>query len=276
MWTVNEATSRYYQNQVDRCLVNDKEFDEFKRRPHYNGIVGMASTWQAEIWYNNIKDNHPNVLAMMESFKKNDEIGSPSDDNMWDSGEYGLISSSTLRYLHTLCDIEKHFGSLDGKTVAEIGVGYGGLCFVMGLYFNLKEYHLVDLDNVILLARKYLSKLNFGTDISFSTPFINHKICDTVCNTQNNTEELRLYDKKEYDLVISEFCISEMDDKGIDDYYEKYLSKSKNIYLLMNMWDEVRKERFINKVEKDFNLEMLKEFPETPEWPNYLMIGKRS
>ena len=70
----------------------------------------------------------------------------------------------------------------------------------------------------------------------------------------------RLYDKKEYDLVISEFCISEMDDKGIDDYYEKYLSKSKNIYLLMNMWDEVRKERFVNKVEKDFNLEMFKEF----------------
>ena len=42
----------------------------------------------------------------------------------------------------------------------------------------------------------------------------------------------------------------------------------------MNLHDELRKSNFIKKVEKDFDIEVLEEFP-VSRWPNYVIIGNK-
>jgi hypothetical protein len=57
------------------------------------------------------------------------------------------------------------------------------------------------------------------------------------------------------------------------EFYEKYVTKSKNIYLHMNLHDEVRKSNFLNKLSDDFDYTISEEFPKT-HWPNYVIKGK--
>ena len=201
-----------YSHSVNRFLVSEQDFLEFKSNPNYNSIVGMAADWQAEVWYNNIKDNFPSIFNRMDEFIVNDTVGKPA---LWES-ETGPISPSTLRYLHTLCDVKTHFGSLNNKSVVEIGVGYGGLCYMLHTYYDLLDYHLVDLDNVILLTRKYLSSIGMHKSISYPSGMQNmHTL------SEGSLEEIRGQPQGwSYDLAISEFCLSEMDDAGIDDYYD--------------------------------------------------------
>ncbi len=275
MWTVETGVFLNYVHAVNKCLISESCFSSFKRDAGYNSIVGMAREWQAEIWFNNIKENFPAIFKRLDDFKHNDSVGEPE---LWDSKEAGLISPSTLRYLHTLCDIQKHFGLLDNKTVVEIGIGYVGLCYMLHTYYQLENYHLVDLENVVTFARKYLNSLNMNKSISFECPYKPVEIPDEFrieTKTSNNCEEvMAVKGDSSYDLAISEFCLSEMDDEGIDDYCEKFLFTSENIYLLMNLHDEKRKNRCINKIQEVFDVELLPEFPES-EWPNYVVVGKK-
>jgi putative sugar O-methyltransferase len=266
MWTVEPGIALGYSNAVNNFLVSEELFAGFKSHPHYNSIVGMARDWQAEEWYNNIRDNFPSIFNRLEEFKTNDTVGEPE---LWGS-DSGPISPSTLRYLHTVCDIKTHFGSLNGKEVVEIGVGYGGLCYMLHTYYDLINYHLVDLDNVITLVRKYLDRIGMHKSISFNSGMQNIQTY-----SHNRRDEFRMHqDAIKYDLCISEFCLSEMDDAGIDYYYQRYLLNSENIYLLMNLHAEPRKSDFIKKVEKDFDVDVLDEFP-VSEWPNYVIVGKK-
>ena len=266
MWTVSPGLALGYSHSVNRFLVSEPDFLGFKSNPNYNSIVGMAADWQAEVWYNNIKDNFPSIFNRMDEFIVNDTVGKPA---LWES-ETGPISPSTLRYLHTLCDVKTHFGSLNNKSVVEIGVGYGGLCYMLHTYYDLFDYHLVDLDNVVLLTRKYLNRIGMHKSISYASGMQNMHT-----RSFGSEEEVNMQPHGfTYDLAISEFCLSEMDDAGIDDYYDEYILTSNSIYLLMNMHDELRKANFIKKVEKDFDIEVLEEFP-VSDWPNYVIIGSK-
>ena len=162
-----------------------------------------------------------------------------------------MISSDTMHRINTLCDIEKYFGGLNNKNVVEIGVGYGGLCFVLSSFYDIKSYELVDLDNVVALSKKYL----------------------TALNVEANSGET-----EDFDLTISEFCIAELDNKGISDYYQRYIQKSKSIYLMMNpvphKWPEKRLSDFHDILTEDFEIEIHEEFPKMVDF-NYLIIGHK-
>ncbi len=162
-----------------------------------------------------------------------------------------MISADTMHRINTLCDIEKYFGGLNGKNVVEIGVGYGGLCFALSSFYDIKSYELVDLDNVVELSKKYLSTLGVELDSS---------------------------ETEDFDLTISEFCIAELDNKGISDYYQRYIQKSKSIYLMMNpvphKWPEKRLSDFHDILEESFEIEIHEEFPKVVDF-NYLIVGNK-
>jgi len=154
----------------------------------------------------------------------------------------------TIRYIFSLCYIKEHFGNLDNMVIGELGVGYGGLAFVIGTYYKPKSYHLFDLPDVQSLALKYLKKLDIpATDTFPDVPM---------------------------DLFISEFCLSEFDDTDIYLFYDKYIKNSKRIFLTMNLIDEVRKQKFIKRMNMDFDMEI---YPEThgTNFPAYVIIGKK-
>jgi len=247
-WDVNRIIVNHYSDIVDDAINNESTFKNFKRNSKYNSIVGMCNELQAKKWLERAEKEFPQIIESIDTFKKNDTIGNPG---LWDSKKYGMISSDTMHRINTLCDIEKYFGGLNNKNVVEIGVGYGGLCFVLSSFYDIKSYELVDLDNVVALSKKYL----------------------TALNVEANSGET-----EDFDLTISEFCIAELDNKGISDYYQRYIQKSKSIYLMMNpvphKWPEKRLSDFHDILTEDFEIEIHEEFPKMVDF-NYLIIGHK-
>lgn len=246
MWLASNDTQTRYEQAVKEAILSEDKFKTFKSNSNYNCIVGMSDEWQAPLFYEIIKTTNPEVFKNLDKFKGNDIIGSPL---MWHSNEGHNISPNTLRYLKTLCDLKNNFGPLDGFVVTELGIGYGGLSYVINVDSNLKDYVLCDLPNVQELAQKYLNHFDIKSTI-----------------------DRNKYDK--FDLFVSEFCLSEFNDEGIYTFYNDLVVKSDRIYLTMNLHDEDRKAKFIERIKVDFNITILDENPKT-RWPNYIIIGKK-
>lgn len=241
MWLASNDTQSRYTQSVNNAI---NSFDNFKSNPDYNCIVGMSENWQAPLFYDFIKEHNKEIFDKITKFIKNDSIGEP---NLWISEDGLSISPNTLRYIKTLVDLETYFGNLDNFTIAELGVGYGGLACIVNSHNTIKNYVLLDLPNVQNLAGKYLKTLNINS------------------STQKQNK---------YDLFISEFCLSEFDDNSIYEFYNESIIKSDRVYLTMNLHDEIRKKNFLDKISQDFKIMILDEYPKT-HWPNYIIIGEK-
>jgi len=301
MWNVQDVNAMSYMSVVDDALIYDDVFKEFKQNRYYSAIVGGQSDEDGAKWFiERIKNNDP-VDSKIETFKKNDTIGDPA---LYDSKEYGLIASSTLRYINSLLTIQEHLGDLNGKDIVEVGVGFGGLCYVLSSYYDLKSYRLVDLPNATLLALKCLAKLDVDNLViershqevnlkyeergktagDFRGKFDTEKWPVSIIeNRRKNNRDFQInFNHPKFDLLISEYCITEMDDAGIDSFYEKYIQHSENIYIFSNLWDKKRKEAFLSRLDEKFKLivfddpmpQEIKICPE-PEKMNQVIIGKK-
>ena len=291
MWNVQGTTVLNYLAAVDDCLIHNEVFEIFKSHAHYTSIVGMSSPSQAEEWIKRIREKE-SIHRRIEQFKKNDIVGKPA---LFDSKEYGLISPNTLRYINSLCDIHENFGNLNDKNIVEIGIGYGGLCYILSTFYELNSYRLVDLPNVVLLATKYLNQLGVdnieiernkeevnliwedgGYRESYKKLIEKEELKLSITETINKNRRMVSIDLQppSFDLFISEFCLSEMDDEKIDNLYDQYIQFSKNIYIFSNLWDENRKEKLLNKLSEKFDITLLNEFPIDPNHDNYIIMGK--
>lgn len=248
MWNAPDTSKLQYEKVVETALMDSITFEKFKTHPHYAEIVGIGSheDYMCDGFIEFIM-KYPHIFSKIETFKKNDEIGGPR----LISTSVGNISTTNLRYIQSLCIINERFGALDGKIIGELGIGFGGLCYIiMSFYSHIKQYYLLDLPSVQKLTLKYLKRMKTDTsNISCSIP-------------------------EELDLFISEYCFSEFDDWDMHIFYEKYISKSKAIYLRMNLHDEHRKQEIIHYLNQEFDLEIFPEYPSS-NFPNYIIIGRR-
>lgn len=232
-----------YKNICKLAYINDESFNKFKSNNHYNSILEHVSKEQGELYLQYLNVNFPQFTDKIDLFKMNDIYGGTIlsyYDNI------GYISPSTLRYIKVLSDLNSLFGSLDGKKIVEIGVGYGGQCFITNQFFSSIEYNLIDLDEVLLLSDKYLNKLN-----------TNHKIIkiDEIDNL-----------KDEFDIVISNYAYSEVNKDLQDFYWEKIIKNSKNGYLTLNFISHLFGINSYNKDEllQKFSVKNPKILEETP------------
>src|SRR5262249_29730903 len=127
----------------------------------------------------------------------------------------GLISPTTLRYMKVAADLRGLFGPDLGKSIAEIGVGYGGQLLVNDSEFSMQRYDLFDLEPVLRLVERYLE-----------SHLLN-------CAYQTSTLNQHLGEKA-YDLVISNYTFSELPSQLQRKYIEKVLASAKKAYLTMN------------------------------------------
>jgi hypothetical protein len=144
-------------NQIypQACLdaSNDyRAFNSFRKNRIYNQILEHVPEEQGKA-YLELISGHAAILDSMDLFKSNDDYGGP---RMYHYPKVGLISPSTLRYVKVLCDLKMHFQTLDGLSICEIGVGYGGQCRVINAYFRPRAYTLIDIQPALALAQRYL------------------------------------------------------------------------------------------------------------------------
>ena len=206
-----------YKDICHKASLDDNIFKCFKVAKGYADILEHVSKDQGEMYRQNITINFPEYIDYIEFFKKNDVYGNP---NTYEYENIGKISPTTLRYVKVLSDLKSLYKSLDGFNIIEIGVGYGGQCKIIKDYFNVSNYYLVDLKEVLSLSRRYLSELNVK-----NLEFID---VDQVQNLNKN-----------FDLVISNYAFTELEKSIQDIYINNILSKSNRGYITCNFISDI-------------------------------------
>jgi len=233
------------QSFREACIAISKDLTGFKRNPAYFSHIGndIRNQATASAFYNYIAKHYPLLLFPMhfDEFLKNDLIGNPIIHRIAD----WKVSAGTLRFIKVLGDIIDM--NQDPKTIIEIGSGYGGQCKIIKDLWQDVDYTLVDIPESLGVAKAYLKALHVEANFVAA-------------------DNLKLEDG--YDLVISDYCLSELDEKGIDFYFDTIISKCKSAYLTVNM--NAHYQHIINRLEDLFaTVHMQAETPKTTRHENY-------
>ena len=227
-----ESKDPYSQICVE-AVEDDNIFKNFKKDPRYTAILEHVSVEQGRLYTQDILDYEIDN-DLINTFKENDSIGGSS---IFDYGEpFGRISPSTLRYIQNALDISYFFGEGELNKIVEIGGGYGGLCKTINCLCDFEEYHIYDLESSGKLQKKYLSNFDISGKVFF------HSIIEKIENV---------------DLVISNYSYSELNAEYQELYYDAVIKNSNKVYMILNK-GQVDREVFLNKAEKDFNINVEK------------------
>jgi putative sugar O-methyltransferase len=165
--------------------------------------------------------------------------------NRYTYPKIGRVASTNLRYAKVALDLQALFGNLDGFSVAEIGIGYGGQFHAISMLNNPSSYTGFDLPEVLSLGHKYNECFNPKFSILRSGDF-----------NKNYTE---------IDLVISNYAFSELNRELQEVYFKNVIAKSRRGYVIYNEVaedgiDTMSVEEFLRRIPGSI---VLKEWPLT-------------
>lgn len=239
-----------YKRYCKLVINNDEMFSTFRRNYNYVRVVGcdMHGPFTLGMFIKYLRKFYPDLYTDLSKFEYLDKVADPLTVQYKDL----VLSINTVRYVKVLGDLIKHFKDLDNLNICEIGPGYGGQSTVISTKFDINSYTYIDCVEAIPVIKKYISNFN-------------------IPNTRFYTNiDIKI---NEYDLLIADSSLSEMDDDGFDFYLENVVSKCKKLYMTMN--DYYRKETTLSKIRKYFP--NILELPDTPTLdPNnecYILIS---
>jgi len=248
MSRISISDTSNYKSICYNAATNEDSFNSFKRHADYNSILEHVNEQEGGQYLEYINQHFPEYKEYLDKFKENDNVGGPV---MFNYGEVGMISPTTLRYIKVLADLKKLFGSLDDFRIVEIGCGYGGQCKIINDYFKPKEYLLFDLPESNMLIKKYVEKQGLS----------NTKIL--------SLEEFNPEPTESFDLIISNYALSEIRTDIQMEYFNKIISRSKRGYLTLNFIGHIfgvntlNKEQIFDILSKNYKIGELREEPLT-------------
>jgi hypothetical protein len=200
-----------YRAFCRRAAEDDATFARFREDPTYAAIVSSSLAADGA-------DCHAMLarrgfdFGFFDRLRDHDRIGGPRLVAYPSAGE---VAPQTLRCVKVLSDLEGLFASLEGKSIVEIGCGFGAQCAVIAKRARFRRYTLVDLPEPLMLAERYLRTLGIVDDVVFSTREALPPLGD-------------------YDLAISAYGLSEIARPVQLDYWQKLLRGSRAGYVLWN------------------------------------------
>ena len=199
-----------YRDMCRQAAEDPETFARFREDPIYSWVVSYQIPHDARDCHE-ILEARDFDFGFFERIRDLDAIGGVTRKSY---PKAGAVAPQTMRYVKTMNDLERLFGPLDGKSVIEIGVGFGGQCAVLSRRFKLQRYTLVDLAEPLMVARRYLETLaipNVACSELAALPYDGH-----------------------YDLAISAYGLSEVARQFQIDYLQRVLRPSRAGYLLWN------------------------------------------
>jgi putative sugar O-methyltransferase len=214
-WNIRQEDMDAYLKVCKDAAENDEVFETFKRNPAYTKILEHTSKGQGQIYWEYLKTHYKGDLfypMLLKEFSYNDTYGLPRTYQY----EGWQFSPTTLQYIYVLGRIQSGIKDIrfdGGINVIEIGGGYGGQCKIFCDFYFKRTYSIVDLPHAGLLQKKYLSKFNIPANIY--------------------EPDLFPLDKT-YDLVISNYALSEVTEPLQTKYVRDILLKSTYGYITCN------------------------------------------
>jgi hypothetical protein len=188
---------------------NDEILKKFKSEVSYMRILEHVDYPLGRKYLSKI-ENSPELITNLMQVSKS-EIGSPKKYHF---SKIGRVSPTQLRYAKVLYDLRNLFGSLDGFSVGEIGVGNGGQSLQIQNMYDLSKYDYFDLPEVQKLVGRILSLNRISMDASFPDVF------NLIPNT--------------YDLIIANYSFSELKASIQRDYLSNIILNSRRGYMILN------------------------------------------
>lgn len=236
----------YYKNICEQACSNEEIFKNFRSNKSYQIVLEHVSQSRGWEYFKHIveKNNIKLDEITVKHCQKVDEHGNPTRFNY---PKFENISPTILRYLSVMGDIQRLHGSLNHKKVVEIGAGYGGQSMLINLFYDIKEYVIIDIPEALCLIKKFLQINNVDTKkYRFLSP-----------------EEIKTIELEDFDYLISNYAFSECYKNIQDLYIEKIINKTKNFYMIVNFLSDMSYslEDLINKI--NGNVKILEEEPNT-------------
>lgn len=243
-----------YEAQVSNLISDDFLLRRFRRNFGYRMILEHVSYRQGLDYQKRItqlgvvSDSSIIELAMDDTF---------GDPRRYYYKEIGWISPTLLRYVSVYSEIESFIGLKNVNSIVEIGIGYGGQARVISKLGGVNNYKFYDLKDVQTLALTFLAR----TCPQFLPG------CLDIDNVEPGT----------FDLVISNYAISELPIDVQEEYLEKVIGTSAHCYLIMNSGASNKTGRSSGKLPQDAFLKALPGSSIHPEIPltgpdNYVLI----
>jgi hypothetical protein len=139
------------------------------------------------------------------------EIGNPYKYHV---NEVGYVAPTELRYSKVLAELLFLFGPLDGFSISEIGVGFGGQGGQILSSFRVSQYEFIDLPEPLQLVGRYLKEINQSEKSLLTEPPV-------VSNFER-------------DLVISNYAFSELNAELQEFYLKKVIMNSRRGFVIYN------------------------------------------
>lgn len=136
-----------------RNAADDRRFARFRRMARHRLIVEATPPAEARQHMARVLRQTPHYRALFDRFLTLDRVGAPT---MTEFAPDVWFAPNTVRYMRYLSDCETRFGNLDGATIVEIGIGFGGQCKIFFDRFRVGKYILIDRPGPIALARRAL------------------------------------------------------------------------------------------------------------------------
>ena len=209
------SDDEFYVESVRAALQDAGAFLSFRRLAGIKQTIECVKPSQGETYRTIAIEQNPDVLRHLEKFKTSETVGDP----VMEAYPEGDMSPTTWRYVKVLTDLQGLFGSLDGWSIAEIGVGFGGQCKILNDVYDIASYTMFDLEPVCRLAQKYLYHVN---------PSAAQKA------TMGDFRTLGHDETRTYDLVISNYALSECTRDIQSRYLEHVLRRSTRGYITYN------------------------------------------
>ena len=207
-WTLQDSAVTPYLSACRAAAQGSDFFKNFKSHPAYRHVLEHVSFEEGQKYLDQI--HLDNFFDKLDEVKENDSIGTPVT---CEYEKIGNISPTTVRYLKNTSDIAKRLGT-SFDSIVEIGGGYGGLCKVLSSFVKFEQYLLLDLEECNMLSRKYLSL--------FDIPTMSYR-AEEIVDVEDN-----------FDLLISNYALSECDRETQMMYIERFVKKSDKFYIMHN------------------------------------------
>lgn len=206
-WTLQDSAVVPYLSACRAAAQGSDFFRGFKSHPAYRHVLEHVSYEEGQQYLDEVEIDYKDKL---DEIKENDALGTPVTCSY---NGVGTISPTTVRYLKNTSDIVNKFGT-SFDSIVEIGGGYGGLCKVMSSFVEFENYLLIDLEECNMLSRKYLS--------NFDLPTMSYQ-AEEIVDVEDN-----------FDLLVSNYALSECNRETQMMYIERFVKKSDKFYLMHN------------------------------------------
>jgi len=211
------SDSSAYLQIISSAVHNDESFAKFRSNRKYRQILEHVSKSQGHEYRRECELGTSKLKEMIAEVDFLNTCGLPL---VYIYPRLGFLSPTTLRYCKVFCELNRLFPNIAEMNIAEIGGGFGGQAAVLRKLSGFKSYKIYDLPEVHELQLKFLKTNNVESGVLYA--------------------DGRLAPSGKFDLVISNYAVSELQPELQVAYFENVIKSSARGYLTWNLISQNR------------------------------------